>query len=241
MVKRFLIGSYTLRSGWCLILSAKKDLSRVGDGGSMIQDLRTLGDGMQFSADVCLVGAAGIALASNSLEIVLSIILLESGGLEPKESDQNLNDGDIAGLLYKGLKYGRALAPLVASTKLWFGQCIRFDPIDFEKRPWVPQVVVGPLAPKISNHGTSARSACSKNSRRALRRGNLQEDAHTCASGIRNRMTHFTIYSPNVDLGSLYGDRFVVSTRLQVLPARQCHRDSKPTKTVAKKLSTFAP
>jgi choline dehydrogenase-like flavoprotein len=184
----------------------------------MIQDLRMLEDGMQFTADVCLVGAgaAGIALALELTDTNLSIILLESGGLEPKESDQNLNDGDIAGLLYRGLKHGRARS-LGGATKLWFGQCIRFDPIDFEKRPWVPHSG-WPITAKDLDEWYQ----------RAERMFNIQGERYD--EGVYKKMrtpapswnkdrirTHFTIYSPKVDLGALYGGRLGRSTRVQVL------------------------
>jgi choline dehydrogenase-like flavoprotein len=184
----------------------------------MIQDLRMLEDGVQFTADVCLVGAgaAGIALAVELMDTNLSIILLESGGLEPKESDQNLNEGDIAGLFYKGLKHGRARS-LGGSTKLWFGQCIRFDPIDFEKRPWVPHsgwpIGAKDLDPwyqraerMFSIQGESYDDEVYKKMRTPAPSWNQER--------IR---THFTIYSPKVDLGSLYGDRLGRSTQVRVL------------------------
>jgi len=184
----------------------------------MIQDLRTLEDGVQFNADVCLIGAgaAGITLALELNDTNLSVILLESGGLQPKESDQNLNDGDTTGLLYKGLKHGRARS-LGGATKLWFGQCIRFDSIDFEKRPWVAHSGWPIGATDLDSWYQRAERMFSIHGERYDEE--VYKKMRTPApSWNKDRIrTHFTIYSPKVDWGSLYGGRLERSQQVQVL------------------------
>jgi choline dehydrogenase-like flavoprotein len=98
----------------------------------MIRDLRTMENGSEFQADVCLIGAgaAGLTLAHELSDSRLSIVLLESGGIRPQSDDQELNAGEVTGLAFQGLTAGRARA-LGGTTKLWFGQCIRLDSIDF--------------------------------------------------------------------------------------------------------------
>jgi choline dehydrogenase-like flavoprotein len=56
-------------------------------------------------ADVCIIGAgpAGIAVALGLLDRGLDVVLLESGTLEPSESDQTLNRGEVVGDAYAGL------------------------------------------------------------------------------------------------------------------------------------------
>ena len=93
----------------------------------------------QLEADVCIVGAGpgGIALAQALVGSGRQIVLLESGGLQIDPATQRLNDGEIVGLPHTGLHDGRGRA-FGGSAKLWAGQCLRLDPLDFERREWVP-------------------------------------------------------------------------------------------------------
>ena len=104
----------------------------------MIVDLRRESITPELAADVCLVGAgaAGIALALQLSKAGLSVALVESGGLEPGKEGESLNEGQVHGTSYQGLVTGRART-LGGATRLWYGQCIRYDPIDFAPRPWV--------------------------------------------------------------------------------------------------------
>jgi choline dehydrogenase-like flavoprotein len=172
----------------------------------MIHDLRALEDGLQLEADVCLVGAgaAGITLARELCHSNLSVVLLESGGLEPEKADQELNGGEVAGLAYKGLTLGRARA-LGGATKLWFGQCIRFDAIDFEKRPWVRHSGWPIASADLDDWYNKAEKMFSIDGQDYDER--IYEKVGTPAPAWnRDRVrTNFTIYSPKVDFGSLYG------------------------------------
>jgi choline dehydrogenase-like flavoprotein len=184
----------------------------------MISDMRTFENGSQFEADVCLVGAgaAGITLALDLVRSNISVVLLESGGLKPEKPDQELNAGEVAGLLYKGLTLGRARA-FGGTTKLWFGQCIRFDPIDFEKRPWVPHsgwpIGVADLDEWYNKaelmFGLPGQSYDEQ----------IYKKVGTPAPTWNrdNIRTHFTIYSPKLDMGSLHVDQFRNSDRVRVL------------------------
>jgi choline dehydrogenase-like flavoprotein len=105
----------------------------------MIEALDTLADGATLHADVIIVGAgpAGIAMARSLRGHGLDIILLEAGGLEIEAALQDANRAEVAGLRHLGHVEGRARA-LGGAAKLWAGQCLPLDPIDFEHRNWVP-------------------------------------------------------------------------------------------------------
>jgi choline dehydrogenase-like flavoprotein len=106
-------------------------------------DARDLPAGKELQADLCIIGAgaAGITMARELRDSGLDVILLESGGfdLEPEVTD-----------LYKGRTGGTFLPDdgryLVTSrlrlfggtTKTWAGFCVPMDPLDMEKRDWVP-------------------------------------------------------------------------------------------------------
>jgi len=91
-----------------------------------------------FETDLCIIGAgpAGIALAREFNQSPYSILLLESGDLEP---DRRIQD------LYKGtntrgdfsLRTSR-LRLFGGTSYVWGGWCAPLDESDFRKRAWVP-------------------------------------------------------------------------------------------------------
>ena len=92
-----------------------------------------------LEADLCIVGAgpAGLALAREFDGSRFRVFLLESGGFEFETDTAILNDGESVGLPYTGLQDGRGRA-FGGTSKLWAGQCVRLDDIDFQPRSWVP-------------------------------------------------------------------------------------------------------
>lgn len=105
----------------------------------MLLSARDLEDSAIIECDVCIVGggAAGITIACELAGGHQKVCLLESGGLEFDAEIQNLCEGDVTGSSYPALDTGR-LRYLGGSTNHWAGGCEPFDPIDFERRPWVP-------------------------------------------------------------------------------------------------------
>ncbi|HVT39643.1 MAG TPA: GMC family oxidoreductase [Gemmatimonadaceae bacterium] len=108
-------------------------------------DALTLPDGVQFDADVCIVGAgpAGLALACELARLDATVIILESGGLTPDRDAQELNEGDTLGDAYAGLRATRNRR-VGGSTTLWntpFGNGVgaKYMPLDawdFEEWPF---------------------------------------------------------------------------------------------------------
>jgi choline dehydrogenase-like flavoprotein len=103
----------------------------------MISDLHAMPDGMDLSADVCIVGSgpAGLTLAREFAGTRYRVILLEAGGITPERETQELYAGQIAGLNY----------PLTASRlrlfggtmNHWTGQCGMLPPRHMRDRSWV--------------------------------------------------------------------------------------------------------
>ena len=104
----------------------------------MIRDLRKHHAAV-LTTDICIVGAgaAGIALAHEFVGSGKRVLLLESGGERFDPGVDALSAGEVAGLPFRGLTLGRYRG-LGGATRLWAGQCVHFDSIDFEPRPWVP-------------------------------------------------------------------------------------------------------
>jgi choline dehydrogenase-like flavoprotein len=106
----------------------------------MIIDARDLPDGATLSADVCIVGAgaAGISMALELAKGSIEVLVLESGGLRPEKATQELYSGTVADErlhsppdTYRQRRFG-------GTTTIWGGRCIPLDPIDFERRDYMP-------------------------------------------------------------------------------------------------------
>ena len=105
----------------------------------MLIDLREHGDATITESDVCIVGAgvAGITLARQLMQQGHSVCLLESGGLDFEQATQDLYRGANVGMTYYDLDQSR-LRFFGGTTSIWGGRCALLDPIDFERRDWVP-------------------------------------------------------------------------------------------------------
>ena len=92
----------------------------------------------EFNADICIVGsgAAGLTLASH-LRGLRSVLLIEAGDRRAASDRDDWLKGEASDFAFDGFVNGRMRA-FGGTTKLWAGQLIRLDPIDFEKRNWVP-------------------------------------------------------------------------------------------------------
>jgi choline dehydrogenase-like flavoprotein len=120
----------------------------------MIRDVFELNDGAILRAEVGIVGAgfAGIDLARYLAHRGVRVVLLESGRLNFEPETQALTRIDSVG---KPVRFpdpeGRFtpyLAPIYrgetrlrqfgGTSNIWTGKWRTFDPIDFEKRPWIP-------------------------------------------------------------------------------------------------------
>jgi choline dehydrogenase-like flavoprotein len=107
-------------------------------------DARTITGGSAFEADVCIVGAgpAGIILAREFIGRNVQVIVLESGGRQPEESPQDLNDGAVVGDSYSGLRRTRYRA-VGGTAHLWnthvageaYAKYVPLDECDVDRRP----------------------------------------------------------------------------------------------------------
>lgn len=104
----------------------------------MLIDARQLPPNEQLEGDVCILGAgaAGITLARELCGSGLSVVLVESGGLDPDPETQALARGDVIGDPYWALDSSR-LRLFGGTTNHWTGWCRPFEPFDLAPRPWV--------------------------------------------------------------------------------------------------------
>jgi choline dehydrogenase-like flavoprotein len=105
----------------------------------MLRDLNEIEPAEDIRADICVIGAgvAGQTLAMRLASAGRSVTLVESGGLEFNSKSQTLSDGDVSGEPYYDLISSR-LRLFGGTAAIWGGRCAELDPIDFEKRDYLP-------------------------------------------------------------------------------------------------------
>ena len=107
----------------------------------MILDALSLAPGAVLEADLCIVGggAAGISLACALENSGLSVLLLEAGGRKFDPALQEGLNGEVAEGSAHSPPHMYRRRVLGGATSIWGGRCVPFDPIDLEKRDWVPE------------------------------------------------------------------------------------------------------
>jgi choline dehydrogenase-like flavoprotein len=111
----------------------------------MLEDGRKVPRGTVLEADLCIVGAgaAGITIARALAGSKLSVVVLESGGLEADRKTQDLYNGKSTGEKFLG---AAGVLPLDVvrlryfggTTNHWAGWCRPLEPIDFTATPARP-------------------------------------------------------------------------------------------------------
>lgn len=106
----------------------------------MIFDLEQAPVPRSFDCDIAIVGAGamGITMAAELAASGHDTILLEAGGQSLESASQDLfRVARSVGRPLPGLHSGR-YRMLGGTTNFWGGQLVRFDPVVFEHRPWLP-------------------------------------------------------------------------------------------------------
>jgi choline dehydrogenase-like flavoprotein len=105
----------------------------------MLIDLQKSTHDVHLEGGICVVGAgaAGVALARDLMNAGRDVVLLEAGGMDYEEDTQSLFEGRNVGMEYYDLDHSR-LRFFGGTTNIWGGRSVPLDPIDFEKRDWVP-------------------------------------------------------------------------------------------------------
>lgn len=102
-------------------------------------DLAQAAGPLELEGEVCVIGAgaAGITLTRRLLALGHEVVLLESGGLDYEPATAALNAGETSGEDYYELEDSR-LRFFGGTTAIWGGRCAELDPIDLERRDYVP-------------------------------------------------------------------------------------------------------
>ncbi|HEV2482193.1 MAG TPA: hypothetical protein VGS79_21155, partial [Puia sp.] len=102
-------------------------------------DARKLPENTLIEGDICIVGTgpAGLSIALQWDKTPYKVILLEGGGLDYDDQVQDFYAGQTTGQKYYPLKSTR-LHYFGGTSNHWSGYCSPYDPLDFEKRDWIP-------------------------------------------------------------------------------------------------------
>ena len=183
----------------------------------MIVDFRDAGVGAEHSADVCVVGAgpAGLAVTQQLRGSGRSVLLVESGGLDPDPDTSSLNQGRSVGLEVDLLR-GRARV-FGGTGTVWPGQCLRLDPSDLEPRDWVPDSGWPFTAATLERYYERAEAWLGippdASDERAWRRYGL-----AAPDFDPRRLTHKSaVYSPQPDVGARLREEFARADDVTVL------------------------
>ena len=184
----------------------------------MITDLRDYPADSELEADMCIVGTgpAGIALAFEFAGSDVSVLLLEAGGLELDPGNDELNEVECIGLPHRESKVGRARA-FGGAGKLWAGQCLRLDRIDFERRDWVPSSG-WPITPEQLDPFYERAESFFRVS------GEVYDQRNYVRFGIdpprwnpSSLASMFTVYTPELDVGLAWRSRLAEPANVRLV------------------------
>jgi len=104
-----------------------------------IQNLSSGSVADQLTTDICIIGGgvAGQTLAIQLGKHKVSTLIIESGGEDFQAETQRLAEGVNSGEPYYDLDTAR-LRLFGGTAAIWGGRCAELDPIDFEKRDYIP-------------------------------------------------------------------------------------------------------
>ncbi|MFC5311704.1 FAD-dependent oxidoreductase [Azospirillum rugosum] len=105
----------------------------------MILDGAELPEDAVIDTEICVVGAgaAGITLGKAFDALPFRVTILEAGSYHYSRAGQKFYAGSTSGMPYLPPSTAR-LRYFGGSTNRWAGLCRPLDPIDFERRDWIP-------------------------------------------------------------------------------------------------------
>jgi choline dehydrogenase-like flavoprotein len=177
--------------------------------------------------DVCIVGAgaAGITLACELDGCGLKIVLLEAGGLRLENDSLDYYRGT-ATLPHPDPTQFRRSA-FGGTTKLWGGRCAPLDPIDFERRDYVPHSGWPLRFAEVEQYYPQALAYCDAGKFDFTVSGSLANPSETI-SGFHSDGSvltdHIERYSLPTDFGRRYRQQIARSSDVIALLHARCVR-----------------
>jgi len=181
-----------------------------------------------IGATICIVGAgaAGIALACELDGCAIPVLLVEAGGLKPDAAATRemyrgtANEPHPNPSEYRRIGFG-------GTTGIWGGRCVPFDPIDFEKRDYIPDSGWPISYEEVARHYPRAMDYCDAGAFDFSVAGSLPRAAQTIPGLTDARVLladRVERYSLPTDFGRRYGQKLAASANVRVLLNARCVR-----------------
>ena len=187
----------------------------------MFLSANALPAGETLRADVCVVGTgpAGLSLACELDAAGLTVAALEAGGMKHDRQEQEFYKGDLVDpLVHPWLHHFRERRFGGTST-IWGGRCTPLDPIDFERRAWVP-LSGWPISREALNPFYAQAARYLEIGRCDFGFQSISADAGATIPGFSSTdiLTHqIERFSRPTDFGKLLRERIVASKGLRVV------------------------
>jgi len=197
----------------------------------MIAEAGALSPGSTVSTVVCIVGAgaAGITLALELHKLHVPTVLVDAG-LQGRKTSQEPYEGE-SNPTHPAPSYFRRRG-FGGSTTIWGGRCVPFDPIDFERRDYLPDSGWPIAYDDVARHYPEAMAYCEA--------GDSDFDALTAIERARRTFAGHGVldddelhsdlierYSKPTDFGRRYADELRRSPYVSVIGNAQCTRLNK--------------
>lgn len=174
-----------------------------------------LTSGAPLASRICIVGAgaAGITLACELDGSGIDVVLLDSGkgqGQEPYLGHADAPHPPPSE--YRRLGFG-------GTTGLWGGRCVPFDPIDFERRDYVPDSGWPIAYADVASHYRVAMAYCDAGRDDFTASGSLADD-RSMLPGVQHpslELNRIERYSLPTDFGKRHGRRLAVSRNVRIV------------------------
>ncbi len=186
-------------------------------------------DPTSIHASVCIVGAgaAGITLACELDGCGFGVLLLDAGGLKADLAHSRLLYAGTAGAPHPDPTEFRRTG-FGGTTRIWGGRCVPFDPIDFERRDYVPNSGWPIAYDDIARHYRTRPAILPRRVVRLLRRA--ARSAAPCRRYPASKATATILpdrierYSLPTDFGREHRKKLAASRNVTVLLDARCLR-----------------
>jgi choline dehydrogenase-like flavoprotein len=189
----------------------------IVDGNAVDADL---------SADVAVIGAgpAGIVTALEMADAGFDVVLLESGQESYSAETQALADAaELDPQRHAAMSLATRRQVGGAST-IWGGRCVPFDPVDFERRPWISDAAWPVSLDELTPYFQRACDwfACGRAVFDATETDCLPPSIVPGLPNDEVRSSSLERWSPPLRFGSAYADRIRRSPRLRLVTGATC-------------------
>jgi choline dehydrogenase-like flavoprotein len=191
----------------------------------MLVSSRDASKEMTSDATVCIIGsgAAGITLACEFDRCNFKVLLLEAGQRSAVAPTPDFYRGDAAPPHPPANEFRRV--GLGGTTSIWGGRCVPFDPIDFERREYLPHSGWPIDYEEVAQHYPRALEYCDAGAFDFTASGSIKEAAATISDFMTRDVVDSDLierYSLPTDFGKRYANKLRDSKNVMTILGARC-------------------